>query len=94
MIAVGLVPTHTGEPGGKQTGQRVTRYIEEGGSYDTNWMLLAESGFTLEYQDRYALKPIDVQKIKVRYACPACSIHVWGKPDLHLVCADCEQALR
>ena len=31
MIEIGLIPSHTGEPGGKQTGQSVSHYIEENG---------------------------------------------------------------
>jgi predicted SprT family Zn-dependent metalloprotease len=34
MVEIGLIPSHTGEPGGKQTGQRVSHHIEEGGLFD------------------------------------------------------------
>jgi predicted SprT family Zn-dependent metalloprotease len=33
MKEVGLIPSDTGKPGGKETGQAMTHYIEEGGSY-------------------------------------------------------------
>lgn len=33
MEEVGLIPSNTGRPGGKRTGQRMTHYIEEGGKY-------------------------------------------------------------
>lgn len=33
MLEVGLIPSDTGKPGGKMTGQRMTHYIEEGGRY-------------------------------------------------------------
>ncbi len=33
MEEVGLMPSHTGEVGGKRTGQRMTHYIIEGGQY-------------------------------------------------------------
>jgi hypothetical protein len=46
------MPSHSGKPGGKRTGQQMTHYILTGGSYDTHWQLLAEAGFTLDYQDR------------------------------------------
>ena len=94
MEAIGLMPSHSGKPGGKRTGQQMTHYILTGGSYDTHWQLLAEAGFTLDYQDRYALRPTDPKKVKVRYACPVCSIHVWGKPDLRLRCEVCDERLR
>ncbi len=94
MIEIGLMPSHTGEPGGKQTGQRMTHYIIDGGSYDREWQLLEGSGFTLEYQDRFANRRSEPRKIKVRYACEGCSIHVWGKPDLAIVCKPCGQQMR
>jgi predicted SprT family Zn-dependent metalloprotease len=93
MREVGLIPSHTGEPGGKQTGQSVSHYIEDSGSYDTQWQLLEHDGFRLEYQDRHALRPDEPRKVKVRYACPQCSIHVWGKPGLHIVCGECQERM-
>ena len=50
--------------------------------------------YTLDYQDRYALRPTDPKKVKARYACPVCSIHVWGKPGLRLRCEVCDEGLR
>ena len=32
-------------------------------------------------------------RAKVAYACPGCSMRVWGKPGLHVVCGDCEEEL-
>jgi hypothetical protein len=37
MNSIGLVPSHTGEPGGKQTGESVSHYIDDGGPYDAAW---------------------------------------------------------
>jgi predicted SprT family Zn-dependent metalloprotease len=93
MREIGLTPSHTGELGGKQTGQSMTHYIEEGGPYDTNWRILENDGFRLEYQDRHALRPEEPRKIKVRYACPSCSIHVWGKPGLHIICGEHQERM-
>ena len=33
MKELGLIPSNTGKPGGKETGQKMTHYIEEGGRY-------------------------------------------------------------
>jgi predicted SprT family Zn-dependent metalloprotease len=95
MNEIGLVPSHTGEPGGKETGQRVSHYIREGGLYDTKWQTLAASGFTLNYRDRRSETEGvgKVQNMKVRYTCPGCSIHVWGKPDLAIICEPCGRRL-
>jgi hypothetical protein len=34
MREVGLIPTDTGQPGGKDTGQKVTHVIEPGGRFE------------------------------------------------------------
>lgn len=34
MREIGLIPSHTGKPGGKETGQSMTHYLEEGGKYE------------------------------------------------------------
>jgi predicted SprT family Zn-dependent metalloprotease len=94
MEELGLIPSHTGEPGGKRTGQRVTHYIQEGGRFQEEWKLLAECGFAFDYHDRLTNGPTTVRKLKVRYACPVCSIHVWGKPELRFRCEDCNEHMR
>lgn len=94
MRSLGLIPSHTGEPGGKQTGQSVSHYIQDGGAFDVEWKLLAESGFVVSYQDRLAARPVNPRILKVRYACPVCSIHVWGKPELQLLCIGCSERMR
>jgi predicted SprT family Zn-dependent metalloprotease len=93
MREVGLVPSHTGEPGGKQTGQSVTHYIQENGSYNTNWKRLVEAGFALNYQDQFGGRPVDPKKDRHCYACE-CS-KVWGKPDMrNLFCKTCQTDMR
>jgi hypothetical protein len=93
MREVGLIPSHTGEPGGKQTGQKVTHYIDEDGPFDLAWQQLESFGFKLDYQDRSIDRAVEPRRLKVRYACPVCSIHVWGRPELKLACLACNEAL-
>jgi predicted SprT family Zn-dependent metalloprotease len=95
MQEIGLMPSHTGEPGGKRTGQQVTHYVIDGGPFSREWKFLAEKcGFTFDYHDRLTNGPEAARKAKVRYACPACSIHVWGKPDLRIICEGCGVRMR
>lgn len=35
MDSVGLVPSNTGQPGGKRTGQNMTHYVQAGGPFET-----------------------------------------------------------
>lgn len=50
MLAVGLIPSDTGKVDGKQTGQAVTHYIEDGGRYALAFAKLEAKGFTLPWQ--------------------------------------------
>src|SRR5437764_3971921 len=45
MREIGLQPTTTGEPGGKETGQSVTHYIIPEGRYAKAYARLAATGF-------------------------------------------------
>ena len=92
MELVGLVPSDTGEPGGKKTGQRITHYIATNGpfarafasmpkEYLLPWSCIAE-------QDA-AGSGSSVERLKVKYSCPLAHGNVWGKPDLSLVCGLC-----
>jgi hypothetical protein len=45
MKEIGLQPTDTGEPGGKETGQSVTHYVIAGGPYVRAYAKLAATGW-------------------------------------------------
>lgn len=47
MIEVGLIPSNTGEVGGKQTGQKMTHYIEENGRYEKVFNRMPKKYFLL-----------------------------------------------
>ncbi len=90
MKAVGLYPSTTGEPGGKETGQSVTHYIIEGGSYDRAYAKLAATGFQLNWQSQ----PFDIERkkktaSKTKYTCALCGTNAWAKPDTGLICGAC-----
>lgn len=53
MIAIGLMPSSTGEPGGDMTGQSMMDYILEDGLFKLAFDELAASGFQLTWIDRY-----------------------------------------
>ena len=55
MADIGLVPSSTGKPGGKRTGERMSDYILAGGALDTAIQDLLASGFALEWLDRYTV---------------------------------------
>jgi hypothetical protein len=91
MKAIGLQPSTTGAPGGKETGQRVTHYIIEGGRYAQAFAALAATGFALRWQsipwDRAARAKARASKTK--FTCPTCEQNAWAKPDAALICGVC-----
>lgn len=56
MESIGLMPSDTGEPGGKRTGQRMSDYPIEGGAFYLQCVVFAKMGYKLPFYDRYAKK--------------------------------------
>jgi SprT-like family len=52
MEAIGLMPSNTGKPGGKKTGQQMMDYVIVGGLFEAAARDLIESGFRPTYYDR------------------------------------------
>ena len=97
MAEIGLIPSHTGRPGGNKTGQRMTHFIQPGGRFDRIADALIAKGFALAYVERttktqrkVALKK---RQSKTRYRCPCCQQNAWAKPVANLVCGDCQERL-
>lgn len=164
MIAVGLMPSTTGAPGGEIIGESVSDYILPDGPFVQAFEALASQGFQLTWIDRYpVIRPVkpsptivippesdaDVQddpKLSVaqlsalrspvaelalpysfeeldaaftasmacqrlpashaihttkpyahsnkhKYRCPQCHLQLWGKPELYVICGECNAAL-
>jgi DNA-directed RNA polymerase subunit RPC12/RpoP len=53
MEAVGLMPTDTGQPGGRRVGERVTHMIISGGRFDVACAKLITNDFSISWFDRY-----------------------------------------
>lgn len=95
MREVGLVPSDTGLLGGKETGQRMTHYIEEGGRFQVACRRFLAQHATTLYQDRQRDKAAAERKnaSKTKYSCLACDVNAWAKPETLLVCGECGNAL-
>lgn len=59
MEAVGLLPTSTGELGGKKTGVKLKHIIVKDGPFETTAKVLIESGFEITWLDRYPVPPVE-----------------------------------
>ena len=90
MKEVGLYPSHSGELGGKETGQRVTHCIIPGGPYAQAFSKLEATGFKLRWQSQAnsngKQKKLDS---KTKYTCPICDQNAWAKPGALLMCGNC-----
>jgi hypothetical protein len=97
MHGVGLVPSDTGAPGGKEVGQKVSHYIEAGGRSDQSCAALMRKGFQLPYVGRWTEGGEKTKKKKVgsktRYTCPNCGLNAWAKPGVLNGCIECEKHL-
>lgn len=164
MVALGLMPSETGEPGGKKTGQRMSHFVMDGEAFSLACSQLLTEEFTLSWMDRFppswclnrikddaqieaqikeahrraelkaqgldpdeegeegpgepqepdnaqnletkldALRKIGVVvdiedpptskkktdgSNRLKYTCP-CGHNIWGKPELKVLCAECE----
>ena len=106
MEAIGLMPSNTGELGGKRTGDQMTHYVIEGGAFQGVCAGLLTTDYTLSWMDRFpaggdtaGVEGVDgtegkepKKATRIKYSCPSCGINVWGKPALRLRCAECEDS--
>ncbi len=94
MREVGLLPTDTGLPGGKETGQRVTHIIDERGPYARAYAKLEASGAAFLYHDRQDEQTRQKKAAsKTKYTCPTCHANAWAKPKTALICGDCHERM-
>jgi hypothetical protein len=98
MRAVGLIPTATGEPGGKQTGQQVGHCIEPSGRFALACAeLIEELGFSVPYVElRDAAERAARERkaaSKTRHTCPSCAANAWAKPGTQLTCGVCDRPM-
>ena len=97
MREIGLIPSHTGRAGGRETGQRMTHFIKRGGPFERVANKLIAKGFTLAYVERRsnAERKVAVAKrqSKTRYSCESCDLNAWAKPGANLMCGTCHKHL-
>jgi predicted SprT family Zn-dependent metalloprotease len=90
MKEIGLQPTTTGAPGGKETGQSVTHYIIADGPYAKAYAKLKGRGLRLRWQSAPTGKEAKAKKAsKTKFTCPDCGQNAWAKPDALLICGAC-----
>jgi|SRR5215831_13795468 len=96
MHNIGLAPTSTGVPGGKETGQKVTHVSVAGGLFARSCDRLLKTGLRLTWHDLHAGDPETTRKksnTRSKYTCPDCGLNAWAKPGAPLLCGDCEVSM-
>lgn len=96
MEEIGLMPSSTAAPGGSRVGYKVSHYIVEGGRF-----ALAYAKMPREYLLPWlcwegaagAKAKTPRQTSKVKFTCEKCGCNAWGKPNLKLVCGDCDEPM-
>ena len=78
MERIGLIPSDTGQPGGKRVGESMSHYIEDGELDD-------EITQALSLVNTPPDTPVNKSN-RTKYTCPKCHTNVWGKPGLILYC--------
>lgn len=94
MERVGLIPTDTGEPGGKQTGRKVTHWIDPDGVFVEALQQLMPFDlpyFTQPLGAGAGAKKKDLSKVKRE--CPCCNAKAWAKQGMRIICGDCEEEM-
>ena len=96
MIAIGLMPSDTGAAGGRQTGQRISHYVIEGGPFDRAVEALLATSFRLNWQSAAPASQAGKgakERSKTKYTCPSCGQNAWAKPAAALVCGACKEEM-
>lgn len=97
MREIGLIPSDTGQLGGRETGEKMTHYIEQGGRFALACVAWTTTGGgAILYQDRAGEEEARKKKAasKTKYTCPSCQANAWAKPDTNLVCGDCDERMQ
>jgi predicted SprT family Zn-dependent metalloprotease len=90
MKEVGLFPSSTAAPGGKETGQKVSHYIVAGGPFAQACAKLQGTGFELHWQSRADNSERQKKAAsKTKYSCLECGQNAWAKPGTALICGVC-----
>jgi len=88
MRSIGLMPSNTGKPGGRQTGQQMSHYTLPDGPFARVTAELLATGFVLSWGQRPLPEKPRLER-PVKYTCLACGLIAKAKPDVRLTCTVC-----
>jgi predicted SprT family Zn-dependent metalloprotease len=88
MKSVGLQPSNTGKPGGKEVGQNMADYPIAGGRFEQIAKGMIEAGFTIPWAEQ-SNEGKPTVPVRVGYRCPECRLNVLGKRGIRTLQCDC-----
>ena len=89
MVAIGLMPSSSGTPGGKITGAKMSHYILPDGPFAESFAELVTTGWRLDLESAPRPGATRAPPSKLKFTCPECSANVWGKLDTAVFCKPC-----
>jgi len=96
MKEIGLYPSADGTVGGKETGQKMTHYIIEGGAFDKScdeFLAVREEGLNWNSAPDVVEPKGKKKSSRAKFTCPDCGQNAWAKHDARLACGDCSVPL-
>lgn len=91
MKEIGLYPSNTGKPGGKETGQQMMDYVIDAGKFQKvskKFMQCVEwTSFALPSSSK------STNNSKTKYTCAECGQNAWAKPGSNIKCGDCDESM-
>jgi predicted SprT family Zn-dependent metalloprotease len=89
MRRIGLHPSSTGTPGGKQTGYKVTHYVIDSGPFDLAFKAFEATGQTIGWGDAFTRDDEARKRKRDTFVCPQCDQKVLGVPSTDVSCNRC-----
>ena len=86
METIGLIPTATGMPGGRRTGQGVKHYIIAKGQFAQAFLEMPATYLWPFRPEGFDGGKNEGCSLKVLYQCAGCRTKVWGKSGIGIVC--------
>lgn len=92
MKRIGLHPSDTGAPGGKETGQKMTHYVVQDGPFEKLVEDFTKS-YKLHWQANKGERGAGAAKKQTRqkFTCPSCGANAWAKFEAALACGQCSE---
>jgi predicted SprT family Zn-dependent metalloprotease len=88
MKSIGLYPSNTGKPGGKETDNQMMDYVIPSGPFKKSFAELKKWRLNLQSAPRSGSTSGGTNS-KTKFTCPSCQCNAWGKPDLIIGCLQC-----